>query len=158
MNQREALQLKTLNCHEENLNKHHFSFFVMTECINNLALNVLMSVIALELYKYVVLFWSCLISCVLTRSYSILFLQVSETLIKKKNSNEQQFETEHLERPKWYATSLLSKRTDEFNILAVFSCEEDIKQELKMAQGPLFLSCDKDCNKWWNYRINLILL
>jgi len=95
----------------------------------------------------------------LTRFYSILFLQVSRTLIKKKKSNEQQFEIQHLERSKWYITSLLSKRTDEFNILTAFSCEEDIKQELKMAQGSLFLSFDKDCNKMMKlYRINLILL
>lgn len=135
----------------------------MSEHRNVIAQKVLMSAVALELYKCVVLFWSCLVCCVLTRSYSILFLQVSETLIKKKKkkktTNEHQFETQHLERSKWYITSLLSKRTDEFNILAAFSCEEDIKQELKMAQGYLFLSYDKDCNKMMKlYRINLFLL
>lgn len=131
----------------------------MSEHGNDITQKVLMSVTALELYKCMVLFWSCLICYVLTRSNSILFLQVSETLIKKKKkSNEQQFETQHLERSKWYITSLLSKRTDEFNILAAFSCEEDIKQELKMAQGSLFLSCDKDCNKVMKlYRINFLL-
>lgn len=121
-----------------------------------------MSVLAPELYKCVVLFWSCLICHVLTRFYSILFLQVTKTLIKKKKekvSNEQQFEAQHLERSEWYITSLLSKRTDDFNILAAFSCEEDTKQELQMAQGSLLLSSDKDCNKMIKlYRINLFLM
>jgi len=40
-----------------------------------------------------------------------------------------------------------------------FPCEEDIKQELKMAQDSLLISYDKDCNKMMKlYRINLFLL
>lgn len=67
----------------------------MSEQSSDIARKVLMSVIALKLYKCVVLFWSCLMCCVLTRSYAVLFLQFSETLIKKKKkeTNEQQFET-----------------------------------------------------------------
>lgn len=44
-------------------------------------------------------------------------------------------------------------------MLAAFSCEEDIKQELKMAQGSRFLFYDKDGNKMMElHRINPFLL